>query len=259
MKIKEKIIVFFIAIIVPTYGISQNKIIPSVEVGFSFSQFPSKSTVVTQQISDSTVTKTNPLISPLIGISTKFQLTKCFKIILGFNYQFTGTKTYSYSQGTDSHFYPVSYVKDWLDLKIHKVCVPIVLGFEFNYKKIRPMIFVGTKPNFIISAKLHEKSFNSQWTEPIETTTDLFSERIDYKPPKRIINQLSFGFMIPIGQNLKVNLSYNQGHNYYTNTSWYQGNHSRRPYDVKTSIKISDYILSIQYELTKHEKKKSSP
>jgi len=259
MNIKGKFIIFFVAIIIPTYGISQNVLIPSVEVGLSFSQFPSKNTVVTWQISDSTVTKTNPLIGPLIGISTKFHLTECFKINFGFIYQLTGTKTYSYSQSTASNIYPVSFFKDWLDLKIHKVCIPIVLGFEFNYNKIRPMIFVGTKPNFIISTTLHEKSFHSQWTEPIKTTTNLFSKKVDYQPPKRIINQLSFGFMIPIGQNLKVSLSYNLGHNYYTNTYWVRGNYSRVPYDVKTSIKSSDYILSIQYDLIKHEKKKSSP
>ena len=259
MNIKEKYIVLFGAIVIPTCGISQNKLIPSMEVGLSFSQFPSKNTVVTWQISDSTVTKTNPLTGPLIGISTKFHLTECFKINFGFIYQLTGTKTYSYSQSTASNIYPVSFFKDWLDLKIHKVCIPILLGFEFNFKKIRPVIFIGTKPNFIISAKLHEKSFHSQWTEPIKTTTNLFSKKADYQPPKRIINQLSFGFMIPIGQNLKVSLSYNLGHNHYTNTYWVRGNYSQVPYDVKTSIRSSDYILSVQYDLIKHKKEKSSP
>ena len=114
------------------------------------------------------------------------------------------------------------------------------------------MIFVGANPNFIISARLHEKSFHSQWPEPIVTSTNLFSKKADYQPPKRIINQLSFGFMIPIRQNLKVNLSYSLGHNYYTTTYWVRGNYSRVPYDVKTSIKSSGYILSIQYDLINH-------
>jgi hypothetical protein len=64
--------------------------------------------------------------------------------------------------------------------------------------------------------------------------------------------------MIPIGQDLKVSLSYNLGHNYYTNTYWVRGNYSQVPYDVKTSIKSSDYILSIQYDLINHEKKKTT-
>jgi hypothetical protein len=79
--------------------------------------------------------------------------------------------------------------------------VPVTLGYEFNLKKIKPMVFLGIKPNFILSAKLYEKSFHFQWIEPVATTTNLFSEKADYQPPKRIINQLSFGFVIPVGQN----------------------------------------------------------
>jgi hypothetical protein len=253
MNFKEKIISCCIAVIIPTCGISQNKLIPSVELGLSFSQFPSKNTIVTWQISDSTVVTTKPVLGPSIGISAKLHLTEHLKFIFGCSYQLTGTKTYSYSQSTESHVYPVSFFKDWLDLKIHKVCVPVTLGYEFNLKKIKPIVFLGVKPNLILSAKLHEKSFHSQWTEPVETTTNLFSEKADYRPPKRIINQLSFGFIISIRQNLKVNLSYNLGHNHFVNTYWIRGNYSRVPSDVKTSIKSSDYILSLQYDFIKPE------
>jgi len=79
MNSKQKFIACFVAIIIPACGISQNKLVPSVEAGLSFSQFPSKNTVVTWQISDSTVTRTNPLIGPIIGVSTKFHLTEYFK------------------------------------------------------------------------------------------------------------------------------------------------------------------------------------
>ena len=130
MSAKEKFITFIIAIIIPASGISQNKIIPSIDAGLSFSQFPTKNTDVTWQISDSTVTKTNPVVGPLIGISTKFFLTERFKISIGLNYQFTGSKTYSYSQSTARNIYPISFFKDWLDIKTHKVCIPIELGFE---------------------------------------------------------------------------------------------------------------------------------
>jgi hypothetical protein len=258
MNVKRKFITCFIAIMTPTLGMSQNKLIPSLEVGLSCSQFPSKNTVVTWQISDSTITKKSPLIGPLIGISTNFHLTERFKIIFGFNYELTGTKTYSYTQSTAPNILPISYFKDWQKLIIHKVCIPIEIGFEFNCKNIRPMIFVGTKPNILISAKLHEKSFHSQWTESVKTNTNLFSKKADYQPPQRIINQFNFGFMIPIGQNLKVSLSYNLGHNYFSDTYWVRGISSRVGYDVKTSIKSSEYILSILYKI-KDEKKNGSP
>lgn len=259
MNIKEKLIFCFAAIIISNHGNSQNKIIPSIEIGISISQFPSKNATVTWQISDSTETKTNPLIGPVIGFSTMFHLSKNIYSMLGLNYQISGTKTYSYSHWIDPNIYPSSYFKNWQNLKIHKICVPITLGYEFNLKKMSPIVLLGINPNLVLSAKLYEKSFHSQWTEPIETTTNLLSKKVDYQPPKRIIYQLIFGFMIPIGQNTKVSLSYSLGHNYYINTYWVRGNYSRVPYDVKTSIKSSDYILSIQYDLIKHEKKKSSP
>jgi len=255
----NKIFIACVLAIIPTFGISQNIIHPYLEFGFNFSQLPSKNLVVTWQISDSTETNTYPIIRPVIGISYQLGLMKNFHLQYGLNYQISGTKTFSYSHWTDPHIYPSSFFKNWQTIKFHKVTLPIVLSFEFNYKNNRPMIYVGTKPNIIISAKLYEKSFHSQWTDPIETATNLFSEKADYQPPKRIINQLSFGFMIPIGNNLKVNLCYNMGHNYYTKTYWIQGNHSRVPSYVKTSLKSSDFILSLQFKFTKSEKNKSSP
>lgn len=244
--------------IIPINGISQNKIFPYLEFGFNFSQFPSKNLVVNWQISDSTETKTNPLIGPVIGISFKLHLLKNLKMLYGLNYQISGTKTYSYSHWTDPHIYPSSFFKYWQTLKIHKVTLPIALGYEFNLQNIRPMILIGIKPNLFLSAKSFEKSYHSQWTESIKTTTNLFTEKTtNYQPPKRIITQLSFGFITSFGQNLAVNLSYNLGHNYYTTTYWiHSGMTSTTPVKVKTSINSSDYLVTLRYNFIKRKTKK---
>jgi hypothetical protein len=77
----------FFVMIIPINGISQDKILPSLELGFTFSQFPSKNLVVTWQISDSTETRTSPLVGPVIGISSKLHLMKKLQLLYGFNYQ----------------------------------------------------------------------------------------------------------------------------------------------------------------------------
>jgi hypothetical protein len=250
MEIYLRLIICFIIIIHPVNLISQSKLIPSLELGFSFSQFPSKSLYVTWQISDSTETRTNPIVSPVIGISSKLHLFNNFKVIIGLNYQLSGTKSYSYSHWTDPNIYPSSYFKYWQNLKIHKITMPVGLGFEFNFKQIKPMIFIETKPNFILSAKKFEKSYHSQWTEPIENKTNLFTKITDYEPPKRLINQISIGVAASIGKNTSINLNYSLGHNYYANTHW-GGSHRQIPYYSKTSIPSSDFIISIQYNLRK--------
>jgi hypothetical protein len=120
------------------------------------------------------------------------------------------------------------------------------------------MIFLGIKPNLLISAKSFEKSYHSQWTESIKTNTNLFTEKTsDYTPPKRIINQLSFGFRTPIGQNLAVNFSYSLGNNYFTTTYWvHTGMTSMTPVKVKTQITSSDYLVTLQYNFIKKESNK---
>lgn len=253
MKNKIRIMTIFFIMIIPINGISQNKIFPSLELGFTFSQFPSKDLVVTWQISDSSETRTNPLVGPVIGISSNLHLRNKLQLIYGFNYQVSGTKIYSYSHWTDPNIYPSSFFKYWQTLKIHKLTLPIALGYEIKLKKISPMIFLGIKPNLLISAKSSEKSYHSQWTESIKTNTNLFTEKTsEYTPPKRIINQLSFGFRTSLGRNLAANFSYNLGHNYFVSTYWvHTGMTSMTPFKEKTQITCSDYLVTLQYNLIK--------
>lgn len=207
------------------------------ELGLTFSQFPKREVMDFQNGTNMKI-NINPLIGPLIGISKKWILSKHFNLTTGIQYQMAGRKYHTYEQA-----YNISSSEN---LIINKICMPIDLGYGFKIGKIKPSFYIGVRPNIWLSAK---RSYGGEFVE------NLFAKNYGYKPPKKLVCQVTTGFSSPIGQHLQIKINFNYGYNYYVTTSTYHGNHSHFTITQKTSITSSDYIISAIYYFNIHESK----
>jgi Outer membrane protein beta-barrel domain len=220
------------------------------EVGISFSQFPRHE--VNDFINNGfQKIKINPLIGPLIGISKNWILSKYFHLTSGLQYQMAGRRYHYYTRS--QNIYDKS--DEWKNLTIHKICLPLALGYIFRVGKTKPSIYLGVRPNIWLSAKVLNKY--QGYDSHIEIRENLFDKIAayvdDYKPPKRLLCQFSTGLSSPVGQHLQININFNYGHNYYVATYSPTGAH----YTItqETSITSSDYIISIVYYFNRSESK----
>jgi len=240
-------------------SIAQNVSIFGLELGISFSQFPTKSEW--DEIAKSGTIEINPLISPLIGISKEWIIFKHLQITFGAQYQMSGDREYKFTKYT----WPVinDYYENWESIKIHKLSIPITLGYTFKINKIKPSIYFGARPNYILSVNQYSKHHvHNEPDRPPTTPQDTYSEQklnlykytfvsitpyVHYNPPKRLLNQLCLGVSTSIGQNIKINLSYNLGHYSYT----WDYDYGYGAFTETIVLPGSDYILSLQYNFTR--------
>jgi hypothetical protein len=245
-------------LIIPShFGFSQSKSQIGLELGITFSQFKTGNSI--SQYGETITTTINPVISPLIAISKEWTLNKHLQIITGLEYQMTGKRSYSYTDYTAT----TSYIKEWETLKMHKFCLPITFGYLFNIGKFQPFLYFGVRPNLVLSGSIYSKFHEIVvLSEGYENTIDdsnkqnIFDKNEYFIPPKRIFNQLRFGFSTLISQNIKISFNFNKGHNYYKNVFVSRGNYSTYTWTEKTSIPSNDYVISLIYIL--NIKKKSS-
>jgi hypothetical protein len=209
------------------------------ELGITFSQFPKWEY---QDMANTKITD-NPLPGPLIGISKKWILSKHFHFTSGLQYQMAGRRYHIYNKANNYPYFD--------NLTIHKICIPLDLGFGFKIGRFKPSFYLGLRPNIWLSAK--ETDMNYKWNlfDTIEGTDG-------YKPPKRLLCQFSTGFSSPIGQHFQIKINFNYGYNYYVTTSEYQGNHSHFTFTQKTSIASSDYIISVVYHFNRSKSRNSN-
>jgi hypothetical protein len=233
------------------------------ELGISFSQFPTNNKITQGGIAFTS--KTNPLIGPLFGISKDWTFLKHYNFTSSIQYQMAGTKSYHRDQNLSVG--TTGYGESWEKLRIHKICVPLTLGYLFKIGELKSSFYLGVRPNIWLSAnvdfKYHDHfSIDSSYGGvpdyyPETVRTNLFSANKNKydKPPKRIVFQLVFGFSSSIGQHIRINLCYNIGKNYSTSTQFIIGMHSSYSYPVKESIISSDYIINVQYIFNRPESK----
>lgn len=220
------------------------------EAGITFSQFPR------WHFEDMANTKITdlPLPGPLIGISKKWILSKHFLLTSGLQYQLAGSRYNMFEKAIN-----YSYSEN---LTINKICIPLNLGLVFNIEKFRPSLFLGIRPDILLSAK------RSAFSVSYKSVTNLYKEPLGvsgYKPPKRLLCQLSTGFSFQAGHHLQINVSFNYGNNYYLISTTHYSVATSIPngtfisYSVtdKTSIASSDYIISIVYFFNRSESKNS--
>jgi hypothetical protein len=230
--------------------ISQSKSQVGIELGIAFSQFKTGNEI--SQYGETTTTTIKPVISPLIGISKDWPLTKHLRIITGLQFQMTGKRSYTYT------YFPMtaSYSKEWQTIKMHKLCLPVLLGYEFRIGNFKPSLYLGLRPNILLAGstywKFHEIVVLSPGDEnsiDFNESQNVFEKNEYYIPPKRIFNQFCVGLSMSINQNFKININYNMGHNYYTSIFVEHGNYSTYSWREKISIPSSDCVISINYFL----------
>ena len=248
---KLSLIICFLLANLSQISMAQNASIFGLELGMCFSQFPNKSEW--NEIAKSGMIEIDPLISPLLGVTKDWIIFKHFQITFGAQYHMSGYRKYEYTEYT----WPVinDYFENWEKIKIHKFCLPITLGYTFKINKVKPSIYFGMRPNYIFSANKYSKQhIHNEPDRPSSVPQDEYSEEnmnlYDYT--KRMQNQLCVGISTPVGQNVKINLSYNLGRSSYTVvTDWGYG-----AVTETTDLPDSDYVLSIQYNFIRPEGKK---
>lgn len=256
MKLSWSIICFFL--IYPSLNsIAQNASLIGLELGVSFSQFPDNSNW--DETAKYGTIEIHPMISPLLGISKDWTVLKHIQISGGVQYQMSGNRKYKYTKYT----WPVinDYFEEWRTIKIHKICVPITLGYKFKVNKVNPSIYFGTRPNYILYAfEFNKTHSHNEPDRPPTVPQDEYSENeinifkyrfhqiepyIHYNPPKRLIIQFFAGVSTTIGQKIEINLSYNLGHNAYT----IDYDYGYGALSETTALPGSDYVFSIQYNI----------
>ena len=164
----------------------------------------------------------------------------------------TGKRTYTYT------YYPqsTSYSQAWETLRMHKFCLPVSLGYLFRLRNFQPFLYLGLRPNLILSGSTYSKfheiivlSPGDQNSIDYNDKQNIFDKNEYYVPPKRIYIQYSVGLSTSISRRLKININYNIGHNYYTSIFISRGNYSTYSWREKISIPGSDYVISIRYIL----------
>lgn len=200
------------------FGLAQTTFNYGPELGFSFSHFPTKDEHT--NITDLITTKTNPLISPLIGFFGQLTIKKHFQFMAGLQYQMTGTRYYSHKDGRiprdpniPAFFY---YTQDeWEQQTFHKLCLPMTVGCSFIMGKVQPSIFFGFSPNFILTGNYYSKLV----IDATDNSEDYESENkynpVDPDdagiPVDKYTSQLLFGLSVSIGQHIRITLNYKFG------------------------------------------------
>jgi hypothetical protein len=257
MKIKLSILLKILIFLsnIPQFGISQPISPVGFELGISISQFHTENVIYESW--ETRTAKTNSIISPLIGISKEWLLRNHFQIKTELQYQMAGYKSYCLTD----YVITDDYSEDWEILKIHKFCFPLTLGYQFKLYKIKPTLYLGVRPNLIVSGKINRKH-HSIITRPDridyedqEYDLSLFNKDGFYlNPPKRIFNQFCFGFSSSIGQRYKIDFNYSIGYNYYELIHTSTGNYGNITWSEKKPMPGCDYILVMRYLLVKLQK-----
>jgi hypothetical protein len=242
--------ILFLVLIPSQFAISQSKSTVGIELGIAFSQFKTGNDI--SQYGEIANTTIKPVFSPLIGVSKDWQLTKHLRIITGLQYLMTGKRSYTYT------YYPVSasYSQEWETIKLHKLSLPVALGYEFKLGNFQPFLYLGLRPNILLAGSKYSKFHEIVVLSPGDENSIDFNDRQNvfekneyYIPPKRIFLQYCLGLSTSISRHLKININYNIGHNYYTNIIVVRGNYSTYSWREKISIPSSDYLISIKYIL----------
>jgi hypothetical protein len=221
------IITFTISIALMQACLAQTLLNYGAELGLSFSHFPQKDSY-NIGTTDYVTTKTNPLISPIIGLNGQMKIKKHFQLTLGIQYQMIGTSYYYHRDGRVPRDpgIPASftYTSDELEKQTyHKLCLPLTIGFILKIGKIQPSVFIGVRPNLFLAGRYYSKfvfdaTDNSQ-DQTIEIEYDPLDSKQTSMPLKQFDDQLLYGLSVCIGQHFKISLSKNSGKQLYYSES----------------------------------------
>ncbi len=202
------ILILTIFLLVCNVGQSQIDINYKLEAGISFSQLP-RSYLSTNSRNDKIKEITTPLPGPLLGFHGQLTARKCYQFTIGLQYQMTG-KCYHYHRDGNDLLYSANYTSDtWENLSFHKLCIPLTIGYNFKTHKINPTIFIGLRPNFILTGRYYYKykfdHDNNTKDLTREQNFDLFDPN---QNAKHFNNQFLLGFSVSTGTHLEFVLNF---------------------------------------------------
>jgi len=186
-------------------------------------------------------------IRPLIGITGQFNINNHFLFSSGFQYEMIG----SYWDTV----YTLAQAKEEENLTFQKICIPIKAEFAFNIKKIHPSLFIGFRPNFLVSGNLNIKYVNSS-SQKLESDQNPFDPNQFTTPANRFSGQFTFGLSNTFSKVFKINLICNSGNNieFYW-TRFYSPHSTTNTYtkEYRYSLKNSEYAISLIYLFKLHK------
>jgi hypothetical protein len=167
--------------------------------------------------------KLPPFFSPLVGISGLLNFpSHNVRLTMGFQYEKVG-----YREGGT---YPNENV-------FNKLSIPITTGLILGNSKIKPVVFIGYRPNILLSGTFQELG--------------VISNPFNFEyPPKRYTNQFIIGFSASLIKNLIFNLSYCTGQSIkfgYTLTHYGHAPGSTNTFNYSNQIKNNELLISLTY------------
>lgn len=236
-------------------GQSQTIFNYGIELGVAFSQFPQNKSYIIQERNDIVSETTNPLYSPLLGLTSNLTIKKHFQLSAGIQYQMIGERYHYHRDGNDL-LYNATYKHDqWRNQTFHKLCFPVSAGLTIKVWKLQPSFYIGYRPNYIIAGKYYYKNvFDHEDLSKSSTTEkklNIFDTNDFELPPKKFNSQFFYGISIPYGH-------YEFTINYYKGVQITYAEY--KPIDfcatgLITSFQNNEFSISVKYKFLNQKNK----
>lgn len=137
--------------------------------------------------------KRTPVVSPLLGLSTGFNLFNRLGIDAGVHYSYTG---YRYSYDFTSETLLEHYDER---MTLHKLSIPVTLGYRVGLGKARLRLGAGLAYTWYFDGRFRSKESTQHDGGAIqyaEEVVDLVNDESGYSPvyPRQVHPRLSFSF-----------------------------------------------------------------
>ena len=200
---------FIVFIVFSHVASSQSKLFIHPEVGINSSGLPKSDDYAGGK------EKTQPIVSPLLGVWATRNVTNNVFISFGFQYTRTGQK-YSYKLEGYDILNQKSYTVDMSEnMTFKKFSIPFTTGYSFRLKKIATSIFIGYKAIYYTSGMYHYKYILNKdgANQDIEKRLNPFDQLNLEISAKNINSEIVAGVGIRISDALFATLSFSQGIN----------------------------------------------
>jgi hypothetical protein len=231
---------------------AQRRISFGIELGVNTSDLPYSQTKHIEKSSSASIAIYRSVISPKVGFWSKLELGQNLYSNLGFHYFKTGYNNYENTIGY-SKLYNTTYTSDeWKSLNIHKLSIPISLGYQAHVANTRVYFGIGYKKQVHL-AGFYKSSYMYQDQNPDKNFEqneyyNFFDKNNKFYQIRRwnagVFLECGFIFNDKIG----IDLSYGINHELYFSGSQYLD------YMSVYNIDNKDISISIKYALNKHSK-----
>lgn len=213
----NKIFILVILLTISKFGLTQIWYNYGIELGPSFSQFSKSDSYI--ESTDRVTIKSNPIISPLIGLTGQLIIKKHLQVSIGLQYQMIGMQ-YNYHRdgriprnNNPALFY---YTQDDNEKQLfHKLCIPLIFGYKFKVLKMQSTIFIGYRLNRFITG---EYSFKTNFNATIDSEDYKYEYKFNPVNPNETAftmitysQQFLIGISTSLGQHITISFYFNKG------------------------------------------------